>query len=437
MNLQTTSKKILEEYALCDYCLGRQFSNLATGTTNEFRGKNIKAFLAMAYSRDEEEQEFMKLLAENKCELAENWLKKKGISYGNYKKCQLCNNQLSEVDKIIPLIKEKVKDIEFKRFLVGTTLPGDWYERERELKEKYQLYDTEYLKQEFNRLIGKKLSRVLDIETEFQSPEVIIEIDPLTHNINVKIKSVYIYGRYRKLVRTIPQTRWPCSFCRGKGCEHCNYTGKRYPESVEELIAYEAVKMFEAEKGVLHGSGREDIDARMLGTGRPFVLELIRPKKRNADLNKLMKRTNKYAKKKVEVLDYRFSSKSELVFLKTKAQLSTKRYRALIEFSNPITLEDVKAIEEKFQNIQIDQRTPNRVAHRRADKIRKKTVYSIACKQLSERTLEAIIVCSGGCYVKELISGDGGRTKPSISEVTNNSAVCKELDVLEIQEYKK
>jgi tRNA pseudouridine synthase 10 len=29
----------------------------------------------------------------------------------------------------------------------------------------------------------------------------------------------------------------------------------------------------------LHAAGREDIDVRMLGTGRPFVFEIINPKK--------------------------------------------------------------------------------------------------------------------------------------------------------------
>jgi len=38
----------------------------------------------------------------------------------------------------------------------------------------------------------------------------------------------------------------------------------------------------------------------------------------------------------------------------------------------------------------------------------------------------------GGLYIKELISGDDGRTKPSISEILNTPAECIELDVLEV-----
>ena len=39
----------------------------------------------------------------------------------------------------------------------------------------------------------------------------------------------------------------------------------------------DAVKMevFAADEVMLHGSGREDIDVRMIGQGRPFILEFI------------------------------------------------------------------------------------------------------------------------------------------------------------------
>ena len=37
-----------------------------------------------------------------------------------------------------------------------------------------------------------------------------------------------------------------------------------------------------------------------------------------------------------------------------------------------------------------------------------------------------------GTYVKELVSGDGGRTRPSLSEILAVPCTCKALDVLEV-----
>lgn len=45
-----------------------------------------------------------------------------------------------------------------------------------------------------------------------------------------------------------------------------------------------------------------------------------------------------------------------------------------------------------------------------------------------------IIYCDGGLYIKELISGDDGRTNPSVSSILNKNCICKELDVLKIHD---
>ncbi|MGB4611299.1 MAG: tRNA pseudouridine(54/55) synthase Pus10, partial [Methanothermobacter thermautotrophicus] len=46
--------------------------------------------------------------------------------------------------------------------------------------------------------------------------------------------------------------------------------------------------------------------------------------------------------------------------------------------------------------------------------------------------LELIIKGEGGLYIKELISGDSGRTEPSVSSVLGVPARCVALDVLEV-----
>jgi len=436
MNLEEVSFEILAKHYLCDYCLGRQFSNLATGTTNLKRGQIIKSFLVMKISSSDSENniEAMQILSQSGSDLAKKFLEKKGIPSKETIDCYICENLLLKIDTLTEVIQEKIKNLEIKTFLIGTILPQEYLEREKELKEKYGIHQSEYLKQEFNRNIGKKLSEKTHLKTDFQAPEIVIETQPTSLDVHLNISPLFIYGKYKKNIRTIPQTRWLCRKCKGKGCKECNHTGKRYDVSVEELIEYEALKATKGEKGVLHGAGREDIDARMLGSGRPFVLEIVNPKIRSIDLVELERLTNLHAGKQIEVQKYRFSSKGEIAHLKKSAEESIKKYRALIIFDVPITNKDVEKIESKFHEIVLNQRTPTRVSHRRADKIRNKKVYSIQSKIRNDREIESIIVCDGGCYVKELISGDEGRTSPSISEIIGIKAFCKELDVLEIEE---
>jgi tRNA pseudouridine synthase 10 len=75
--------------------------------------------------------------------------------------------------------------------------------------------------------------------------------------------------------------------CRGKGCDKCGGTGKMYPESVEELVSKPLLEAAEGEKTSFHASGREDIDARMLGLVDLLLLKFQKPKKRFLDLKKL------------------------------------------------------------------------------------------------------------------------------------------------------
>lgn len=50
--------------------------------------------------------------------------------------------------------------------------------------------------------------------------------------------------------------------------------------SVQDLLGEPLrEEIFGADEVLLHGSGREDIDVRMLGRGRPFILEFKNPKK--------------------------------------------------------------------------------------------------------------------------------------------------------------
>ena len=73
------------------------------------------------------------------------------------------------------------------------------------------------------------------------------------------------------------------------------------------------------------------------------------------------------------------------------------------------------------------------MSHRRADLIRKRRVRNLKVKKLDQERLELIIECEGGLYIKELISGDKFRTKPSVTSLLQTTAKCLELDVLDVQ----
>jgi tRNA pseudouridine synthase 10 len=161
------------------------------------------------------------------------------------------------------------------------------------------------------------------------------------------------------------------------------------------------------------------------------VIEVTRPKKRFIDLEELKKAVNAQGRKRVTVSGLRFADKRNVRRLK-RGESTQKEYRVLIEFETKILDRDLHVLEESLANAVIRQQTPIRVLHRRADLTREKYIYEANVKKLSPKKAEMKIRCQGGLYVKELVTGDDGRTVPSVSEILQNRAKPLKLDVLNV-----
>jgi len=206
-----------------------------------------------------------------------------------------------------------------------------------------------------------------------------------------------------------------------------------YPDSVEELINRPAIAAFNAEDGVLHGAGREDIDAFMLGDGRPFVLEMMAPHVRHLDMKALEERINAYAMPRVKVSELVYVDKSAVE--EAKSMKVNKNYRLKVIYNEDISIETLKSSLAALSGSEILQRTPERVAHRRADLDRKRRVFSAELEELNGENKYFVMTvrCEGGLYVKELVSGDNGRTTPSLSGLLGQPLKVQELDVIKVE----
>jgi len=204
-----------------------------------------------------------------------------------------------------------------------------------------------------------------------------------------------------------------------------------YPESVEEIIGEPVRRQTMGEDIALHGAGREDIDARMLGRGRPFVIEVKKPQKRFLNLRKLARAINERGQGKVKVSGLHLADKDWVRRLK-KTEAAEKVYRTVVEFDKAVLDKQLAQIEKRLVNALVRQQTPRRVLHRRADLVREKHIYEAKVKRLSPNRVELKLKCQGGLYIKELITGDEGRTIPNISEIVGATAKPLELDVLRV-----
>lgn len=432
------ARSMIEKHPLCSHCLGRQFALLGQGISNEKRGEGLKLLLTMqahqqALSGQKAGVKLLKTLATNGffC-MAEELLKKLGKRVKRKQQsCYLCEGCFEFVDELVEKSLQELDDVEYSTFLVGVKLPVEVEERADEFKAEFEVTYGESMRNGFSRAIGKKIAQATRKPANYKNPDIVVLITPFTKHVKLQLNPLFIAGRYRKLVRGIPQSKWLCSKCQGEGCEQCNWTGKIYSESVEELIAEPVLEKTGGQEIVFHASGREDIDARMLGRGRPLVIEIKKPIKRFINLENLEKTINKHAGKKVEVRALHFSDKDSLRKLK-KGETAQKHYRVLVEFGREVSDEELSVLENALTSIMVRQQTPQRVLHRRADRLREKYIYETKVKKLKPNKVEMRVRCQGGLYVKELITGDEGRTKPNVAGIIHAETTPLELDVLNI-----
>ncbi|ELY44311.1 tRNA pseudouridine(54/55) synthase Pus10 [Natronorubrum sulfidifaciens] len=425
------ARELLETGAVCDSCLGRPVAERSFGLTNAERGRALRTTVAMADDDD--------------------------FDPATPEECWVCEGYCGTFDAIAETIVDALEGVDFATYQVGTRVPPLVEENERLLREDAGLEPDvgEMLKQECNREVGRRVGAKTGTDVDFDRPDVLAVIDleafdPLeaiesdsvtSHAVDVQVNPAFVYGRYRKLERDIPQTEWPCRECGGSGvqlgddgeepCDYCGGSGYMYETSVEQVVRPHVVEAMDGEEGTFHGAGREDVDALMLEGGRPFVLEVTRPNVRDPDPAELEREINAAAAGAVEVEGLRLAT-YEMVE-RVKEHDASKQYRADVEFADPIEEADFEAVLEKLTGTTVDQDTPQRVDHRRASLTRERTVYDIDGELLEPTRAEVRVHGEGGLYIKELISSDEGRTVPSLAGLLETDAEVTALDVLGVE----
>ena len=380
---------------LCRHCLGRMLSKTVEGEDNVSRAESLNLDL-------------------------------------DFDECLICDNIFDKIDdELFEKIYDKLDflEVEFDSFVVGSRIPKEVQKRDEEF---IKDLDVEPLKKEINRIIGKKLENTLQKEVNFDKPDIIVNVNLIKEpKVRVQINPIFIEGKYNKLVRGIPQTKWPCGKCKGRGCEECNFTGKQYPCSVEELISEHILKATKGYEAKFHGAGREDIDVLMLGSGRPFVLEIKEPRIRKIDLAKLEHEINEINEGKTQYHNLKFTERNRKAEIKVSSPDAYKVYRALVKCDEAYDKDKLESLKELGE---IHQQTPIRVSHRRADKVRIKHVLDLSWEVIDDTTFWMTIKTEGGLYIKELISGDEGRSNPNVAEKLGVKAICEQLDVIEVSD---
>ncbi|MFH2105887.1 MAG: tRNA pseudouridine(54/55) synthase Pus10 [Candidatus Micrarchaeota archaeon] len=331
--------------------------------------------------------------------------------------CCICGNALDKFEEFVR--KADIKLGKGDLFSISTYIPKKWLINEEKVWDRHL---SESMKNYLNRKIISHIIKETGADYSINAINKYI-FDFKKMETSREIEPLFVFGRYRKLIPGISQSRWFCKRCNGKGCNDCSDTGKNYV-SIEEIVGEVFKKHSNCGEYYMHASGREDVDVTNIA-GRAFVLEMKGPKMHKLDLGRIRKEIVNG----VEISDLRFVDRG-CVELVSNSHFN-KQYLATVELDREFTEEDEKKIIELVGTV-IGQRTPTRVAHRRADKIRKRKIIDLKVENQNRNMFDIYITAEAGTYIKELISGDGNKTKPNFSSLLGCKAECKKLIVTKI-----
>ena len=368
-----TVSKILKNYDLCEYCTGRLISKIVGKPPSKFLGKK--------------------------------YLKKLGKS--DHKTCYICKNIFDSLEFVLSNIFEKSSHFDFKTFHLGITLKPSFLERDDYLKSKFKIKGIENIKFGIAKELAKKISRRTNSKRITDDPDLFIQANFKDESCILRAKPMFVYGRYNKKIRKLPQKQGLCRSCNGIGCHNCDFKGIENLQSIEGKISNLFIKKFDCNQVKINWIGGEDQSSLVLGKGRPFFAKILNPKRRNRIL------------RKTSDLEGVYLSELQKLSIQPKGSIPFKSEVSItIDTKKPISSNQLKKL-KILENAEIQDfsRDKRRI---------KKRIYKVGYKKLGKTSFILDLFADGGISIKSLIQQSD--LVPNVSELLENQCECKKFD---------
>eukprot|EP00754_Rhynchopus_humris_P034411 Rhum_TRINITY_DN15745_c0_g1::Rhum_TRINITY_DN15745_c0_g1_i1::g.161971::m.161971/K07583/PUS10; tRNA pseudouridine synthase 10 len=268
-------------------------------------------------------------------------------------------------------------------------------------------------------------------------------------------------GRYMKFDREMPQTPWLINgkrmgktslqeelmgpvlpFLFPKGIPADVTSAPAAPVSADGAPPAKRVRENESAEVIrglggtkFHSAGREDMDVRMFGNGRPFLLEVPNPCRKHFTDEELRATEDAVNSSDgcVEVTpgSMKLVPRQYFLDLAEASEKKQKQYRCVVWVAKEVTADLLARLEAK--EFTIEQKTPIRVLHRRSALTRPKIIHLLTVADvINKHWLVLDIVTQAGTYIKEFVNGDRGRTTPSVQSLCGCPVDILQLDVTDV-----
>ncbi len=376
-SVQKLVGRILRNYYLCDFCIGRLISKELCLKPSKSLGKRFTSN------------------------------SKKSV----VKKCFICKNTFEKLDQVIEHMIENSSTYQFSTFLIGSILKPSISDNDDIIRSKFKIKGVINVKNQINYELGKKFARKAKSKLDTNNPDLTFKIDFKDDSCKIHSRPVFLYGRYTKGKRNFPQKQKSCKNCQGKGCISCNFHGLENFNSVEGQIAKFVIRKFNSKQVKINWIGGEDKVSLISGNGRPFFVKILEPHIRKLQIRK------HYVLDGIKLHDLRQiknQPKDSVPFI-SKVIISVRSEQPL---DNNLLK---KLLTVKNTQLEI---------HNKDKRIVQKSIYDIKYKKTNSKSLKISMSVDGGVPIKSFI--ENSNVQPNLTKLLQNRCTCVQFDFKEI-----
>jgi len=371
-----TANQIIQEYDLCDQCLGRLFSKQLNLLSNKLLGKKLK-------------MNFNQLTS----------------------KCYICKNLFENLTPYVESMVCASHNYDFASIVVGTMIKPSILDRDDYIRSKFKLQGIDSVKTDITKELGKQFIKKTKKSIDFLNPDLTITIDFKNGICDLRSKPIILQGWYTKSKRGFPQKQKSCVNCFGKGCRNCNFHGISEYDSIEGKVSQFLFNRFGGTTAKFTWIGGEDQSSLVVGSGRPFFVKIQNPLKRNISLSRKI------------ALDYVTIHNCKIIFESPKSPLKfTSSIEMKILTENEINSSILKKLNEII-NIPV-------VVYDSFGKRSEKIISQLKYKKTGKNCFILFIKAEGGLPIKRFV--ESSDVTPGISQILNNKCRCIQFDFLDI-----
>lgn len=320
---------------------------------------------------------------------------------------------MGKLETISNALVSKVRDgYEFRTFQIGVSLPFSYIDREDNVRSKLRIKGKNSIKNQFLSNLRELFKLALNKETDYLSPDLRIDLVINEDNgfyFDIIPAPVVLACKYVKKKRGIPQKHVGLA---GIKAQILDNDFQRHNTSVEEVASEYLKQITLGAKVKFSWIGGEDKESLVLGKGRPFFAEIIKPKRRNITEHNIS-----LNEEGIEL--FVLSSSKNLPHYPMKFYCKT---RILITAERPVDSKELECLHL------LSGRT---ICFTNKKRIVSRDVYSVKVGRVDAKDFELEIIADGGLHIKQLV---GGREycEPNISAMLRLRCECSNFDIIDV-----